>query len=243
MKKHSEKHVVSPEDISEAEAELNDQGILIGGAIQKLNSLRKELSPLDHNNTDTELSALEINQIVDKSERVMENIATKLIKLYLEEDSWNVLEESKIIQSRFSSEVRENLKNTMSKNGDISYPSKNNDGLRVSLNNAGIILKKIKQEKSLREMEKYRAKGKSPKKFQYDVKVNKTTKHDTNSLEDAEEWSDDEVAALEEETSSERHVDLALIAFFVLIMISILALLTISTLKKGASSPDIKYPR
>ena len=185
------------------------------------------------------LSSLEINQIVDRSEKVLENIATKLIKLYLEEDSWSVMEESKIIQTRFSSEVRENLKNTMSIKGDISYPSKTNDGLRVSLQNAGIILKKIKQEKSLREMEKYRAKGKLNKKIQ----LNKTTNHETNSLEEEEDWSDEEVAALEDETSSERHVDFALIAFFVLIMISILALLTVSTLKKGSSSPDLKYTR
>ena len=51
MTKHSEKHVVSPEDITDAESELSEQESMVEGTIQNLKSLREELSPLDHSST------------------------------------------------------------------------------------------------------------------------------------------------------------------------------------------------
>jgi len=227
LNEHSDKHVVNAVDISEADTELREHENNVLEAIQNLKSLREEIFLLNRNQTAK--TTEEINEVVAKTGEVLKNISTKLDKLDLEEDVWNIFEESKIIEKEFSSEVRSNLKLTMSNKGTLSYPSMNKKGLRVSLKNAGIILKKIKQEKKVRDMAKYQAKGNLTNNRQ-----NKTPKYGNVTFDEAQ------LA----EATNERHLDFVLIGFFVVLIISLISIFTLCVMKKETvQSPDNKYIR
>ena len=92
-----------------------------------------------------------------------------------------------------------------------SYPSKGNEGLRVSLHNAGNILKKIKQAKSDRE-NRYQPSRESS---------NKTREADGENDTD-----------LQESTIKERYIDLALIGFCIVVMLGIMAIFSPDRRKK-----------
>ena len=203
--------------------------------IQRLKSLLKELMLLDHNVTVR--SSRDIIEIVESSENILEDVTGKLNELFLEEQNWNLDEESKIIEEEFSREgglkVPEELLLSLSeRRGETSYPVKSSQGLRVSLHNAGIILKKIKQEKKVRE-KKYQTKGyesQTTSRHSYvgPKSVNKTF---TNLTDGAET----------EEANSQRYIDLVLIGFFVVILIAIAAVFSPVLMNRRKLKPRNSY--
>ena len=201
----------------ETNNQLRDQSGRILVEIQRLKSLRREISLLDHNLTTS--SSQTIREIVENSESILENISYKLDEISLEEDEWSLIEESKIIEKEFVSDVGVRLSEEMlrflSEEQERSYPSQSNEGLMVSLHNAGNILKRIKQEKADRA-KKSQSSGPS------------TARQNSNkTLEAAGETTD-------ADTSKERYIDLALMGFCVVLILSILAIFSPEKIKKKA---------
>ena len=199
--------------------------------IQRLKSLLKELMLLDHNVTVR--SSRDIIEIVEGSENILEDVTGKLNELFLEEQNWNLDEESKIIEEEFSREgelkVPEELLLSQSGRKETSYPVKNSQGLRVSLHNAGIILRKIKQEKKVRE-KKYQTESQTTSRHS-NVGPKSVNKTFTNLTDGAET----------EEANSQRYIDLVLIGFFVVILIAIAAVFSPVLMNRRKLKPRNSY--
>ena len=137
----------------------------------------------------------------------------------MDEHEWSLIEESKIIEKEFVSDVEVRLSEEMlrflSQDQQRSYPSQSNGGLMFSLHNAGNILKKIKQEKADRA-KKSQSPGPS------------TARQNSNeTLEAGGETTDTD-------TSKERYIDLALMGFCVVLMLSLLAIFSPEKIKRKA---------
>ena len=200
--------------------------------IQRLKSLHRELMLLDHNVTVR--SSRDVIEIVESSENILEDVTGKINELFIKEQNWNLDEESKIIEEEFSREgelkVPEELLLSLSERKETSYPVKNSQGLRVSLHNAGIILRKIKQEKKVRE-KKYQTKGYESQTTSSNVGPKSVNKTFTNLTYGAET----------EEATSQRYIDLVLIGFFVVILIAIAAVFSPVLMNRRKLKPRNSY--
>ena len=200
--------------------------------IQRLKSLHRELMLLDHNVTVR--SSRDVIEIVESSENILEDVTGKINELFIKEQNWNLDEESKIIEEEFSREgglkVPEELLLSLSERKDeTSYPVKNSQGLRVSLHNAGIILRKIKQEKKVRE-KKYQTESQTASRHSNvgPKSVNRTFTNLTDRPET-------------EKATSQRYIDLVLIGFFVVILIAIAAVFSPVLMNRRKLKPRNSY--
>ena len=199
--------------------------------IQRLKSLHRELMLLDHNVTVR--SSRDIIEIVESSENILEDVTGKINELFIKEQNWNLDEESKIIEEEFSREgglkVPEELLLSLSERKDTSYPVRNSQGLRVSLHNAGIILRKIKQEKKVREKK-------------YQIESQTTSRHSNVGPKSVNKtFTNLTYGAETEEATSQRYIDLVLIGFCVVILIAIAAVFSPVLMNRRKLKPRNSY--
>ena len=206
--------------------------------IQRLKSLHRELMLLDHNVTVR--SSRDVIEIVESSENILEDVTGKINELFIKEQNWNLDEESKIIEEEFSREgglkVPEELLLSLSeRRGETSYPVKNSQGLRVSLHNAGIILRKIKQEKKVRE-KKYQTKG-----YESQTTSRQSRHSNVGPKSVNRTFTNLTYGAETEEATSQRYIDLVLIGFFVVILIAIAAVFSPVLMNRRKLKPRNSY--
>ena len=160
--KHAFKHQVNQSQLQDASKALEDTYMRdVHPALLELKKVKKELvvaKPHLHNNTINQ-----INEIVEKAEQFLHNAWSSVREVTQEDQNWDLEEEQQMLRdsfrpdSNFSQPLIQKIYIKSSNNSEAEDrlpPVQVSPGLKVSLENAKVALKKLKEEKSVRKESK-----------------------------------------------------------------------------------------
>jgi len=148
---HSDEHLVDQKELVHADKELDDrERSEIHPTLWRLKSLKAQIIALKHKFNNTTIS--EINAIVESAESFLQKNIGFVHDYQVQEKNWSAEEEEKKIKMAFNSKTNFSLPVVQkiyynNKSSEIKYPVKMSEGLKASLENAKVIIQKIKEEK------------------------------------------------------------------------------------------------
>ena len=157
IRQHSDNHIVNQSELVKADnilRRVEDDEIHL--SLLELKSLKKEILAMKHRISNTSIN--HINFIVEGAEQFLSKSLTDVTEIVRENVKWTSEEEKERIidmvfhpKTNFSQPmIKKIYSSNATSNNQAKYPSKMSEGLKASLENAKIVIKKIKEEKQLR---------------------------------------------------------------------------------------------
>jgi len=151
IQKHSDEHIIDQKELVHADKVLDVmEKSEIHPTLLHLKSLKTQVIALKHKFSNTTIS--EINAIVESAESFLKRNIGFVHDYQVQERNWNQEEEEKKIKMAFNPKTNFSLPIVKkiyfnNKSSEVNYPTKMSEGLKASLENAKVIIKKIKEEK------------------------------------------------------------------------------------------------